>query len=89
MKTPINLSVLPEGIVQETPFYIAAEGIGSRPRCSLKYGDTFFVIDSHGDIGAAEGGPDGLFHNDTRFLSRLELTVKRIGAIIARLQCAR
>jgi glycogen debranching enzyme len=31
------------------------------------------VFDSHGDIGAAAGGPDGLFHSDTRFVSHLEL----------------
>ena len=71
MKMPQPLSAPPDETVRETPFYIAATGIGSRPRCSLKYGDTFLVVDNHGDIGAAEGGPDGLFHNDTRFLSRL------------------
>jgi glycogen debranching enzyme len=64
--------------VREAPFYVAATGIGSRPQCSLKYDDTFLVMDNHGDIGAAEGGPDGLFHNDTRFLSRLELTVNEL-----------
>jgi glycogen debranching enzyme len=31
------------------------------------------VFDSHADIGATTGGPDGVFHADTRFLSRLEL----------------
>ena len=31
------------------------------------------MVDSHGDIGASSGGPDGLFHADTRFLSHLEL----------------
>ena len=31
------------------------------------------MLDSHGDIGASAGGPDGLFHCDTRFLSHLEL----------------
>ena len=36
----------------ETPFYIAATGIGGRPQRSLKYGDTFLVMDNHGDIGA-------------------------------------
>jgi glycogen debranching enzyme len=61
--------------LEETPFYIAATGTSSRPRQSLKWGDTFLVLDNHGDAGAAEGGPDGLFHQDTRFLSRLELTV--------------
>ena len=40
---------------------------------TLKHGDTFIVADSHGDIGASAGGPDGIFHADTRFLSRCEL----------------
>ncbi len=31
------------------------------------------VVDGHGDIGASAGGPDGLFHADTRFLSHFEL----------------
>jgi glycogen debranching enzyme len=68
--------------VHEAPFYVAATGIGSRPQCSLKYGDTFLVMDNHGDLGAAEGGPDGLFHNDTRFLSRLELTVNELQPLL-------
>ena len=55
------------------PFYIASVGTPSRPRRTLKYGDTFIVTDTHGDIGASSGDPDGLFHGDTRFLSRLEL----------------
>jgi glycogen debranching enzyme len=61
--------------IAETPFYIPATGPATRPRRSLKYGDTFIVVDSHGDIGATGGGPDGLFHSDTRFLSRLELLI--------------
>src|SRR5216684_7792189 len=59
--------------VPEAPFYIPATGSGTRPRYVLKHDDTFVVLDSHGDIGASAGGPDGLFHCDTRFLSRLEL----------------
>src|SRR5262249_3711035 len=43
---------------------------------ALKYGDTFVVVDSHGDIGTAAGGPDGLFFADTRYLSRLELVLR-------------
>ena len=69
------LATRPIEIAQETPFYVATTGVGSRPQCSLKYDDSFLVIDNHGDIGAAEGGPDGLFHSDTRYLSRLEMTV--------------
>src|SRR5258708_15757142 len=62
-------------LMADAPFYIAAVGTPSRPRRTLKYGDTFIVTDSHGDIGASSGDPDGLFHDDTRFLSRLALSL--------------
>ena len=58
----------------EQPFYIPMTGPAARPRRSLKHGDTFIVLDDHGDIGASAGGPDGLFNADTRYLSRLALT---------------
>ncbi len=61
--------------VPEAPFYIPATGPDSRPRRTLKHGDSFAVVDSHGDIGASSGGPDGIFRADTRYLSRLELLI--------------
>ena len=54
-------------------FYISATGATSRPRQTLMNGDTFAVLDSHGDIGVSPGGTDGIFHADTRYLSRLEV----------------
>src|SRR5215475_14163218 len=63
------------GAIQEAPFYIPATGPAARPRRTLKHGDSFIVVDAHGDIGASPGGPDGLFHADTRFLSRFEILV--------------
>ncbi len=57
----------------EPRFYIPATAPPTRPRRTLKHDDTFIVLDSHGDIGASAGGPDGLFHCDTRFLSHFEL----------------
>ena len=57
----------------ESPFYIPMTGPAARPRRALKHDDTFIVLDSHGDIGASAGGPDGLFNADTRYLARLEL----------------
>ena len=39
---------------------------------ALKHGDTFVVADAFGDIG---GEGDGLFHHDTRLLSRFRLSV--------------
>ncbi|MGB7277221.1 MAG: glycogen debranching N-terminal domain-containing protein, partial [Pseudolabrys sp.] len=59
--------------VSETPFYIPGTGSSTRPRRTLKQGDCFAVLDSHADIGAAPGGPDGVFFCDTRYLSHLEM----------------
>ncbi|RTL62354.1 MAG: amylo-alpha-1,6-glucosidase [Hyphomicrobiales bacterium] len=59
----------------EAPFYIPATAAMSRPRRSIKHDDTFAVLDSHGDIGATSGAPDGMFHKDTRHLSHLELLI--------------
>ena len=53
-----------------------ADGAGEPGSCeprtplrlfALKHGDTFIVADAFGDI---VGDSDGLFHNDTRLLSR-------------------
>src|ERR1700674_3167246 len=62
-------------VVSESPFYIPMTGPAARPRRALKHDDTFVVLDSHGDIGASAGGPDGLFNADTRYLPRLELVL--------------
>jgi glycogen debranching enzyme len=59
--------------VPEVPFYIPATGSSTRPRRTLKQGDCFAVLDSYADIGAAPGGPDGIFFCDTRYLSHLEM----------------
>src|SRR6266581_2802618 len=63
--------------VAESPFYIPMTGPATRPRRSLKHDDTFIVLDSHGDIGASAGGPDGLFNADTRHLARLEMLLNQ------------
>ena len=64
-----------EDAVEGAPFYIASTGSSARPRRVLKHDDTFAVFDSHGDMGASAGGPDGLFDHDTRYLSRVELLI--------------
>src|SRR5687767_15158398 len=75
-------TILPAESAAETPFYIPATGTPTRPRRTLKYGDTFVVVDTHGDIGASAGEADGLFHNDTRFLSHLELLVNGLSPLL-------
>jgi glycogen debranching enzyme len=69
-------------IVAESPFYIPMTGPAARPRRSLKHDDTFIVLDSHGDIGASAGGPDGLFNADTRYLARLELALDDVQPLL-------
>src|SRR6187399_3644331 len=68
--------------VAESPFYIPMTGPATRPRRSLKHDDTFIVLDSHGDIGASAGGPDGLFNADTRYLARLELVLDDVQPLL-------
>jgi glycogen debranching enzyme len=75
-----NLSVVAP--VAEDPFYIPATAFTSRPRCILKHGDSFMVLDSHGDIGTTAGGSDGLFHCDTRFLSNLVLRIEAMPLLL-------
>ena len=48
---------------------------------ALKHGDTFMVADAYGDI---VGDGDGLFHDDTRILSRLRADAGRQHAVPAR-----
>jgi len=69
-------------LVAESPFYIPMTGPAARPRRSLKHDDTFIVLDSHGDIGASAGGPDGLFNADTRYLARLELVLDEVQPLL-------
>jgi glycogen debranching enzyme len=68
--------------IAESPFYIPMTGPAARPRRALKHDDTFVVLDSHGDIGASAGGPDGLFNADTRFLARLELVLDEVQPLL-------
>jgi glycogen debranching enzyme len=75
VESPLPAELRHVDALAEAPFYIPATQTVTRPRRTLKCGDTFIVTDSHGDIGASTGDPDGLFHNDTRFLSRLELSL--------------
>src|SRR3979411_465283 len=69
-------------VVLESPFYIPMTGPAARPRRWLKHHATFIVLDSHGDIGASAGGPDGLFNADTRYLARLELVLDEVQPLL-------
>ncbi len=57
-------------------FYIPATSsiLERRPR-TLKHGNTFAVFDHYGDIIEAPGSPEGIYHDDTRYVSGLELLI--------------
>ena len=46
-----------------------------RPLRTLKYGNTFAVLDANGDMGTLPGSPEGLFMRDTRYLSNFSMTI--------------
>ncbi len=46
-----------------------------RPLRSLKFGEAFAVLDSYGDIGVLPG-PEGIYFQDTRYLSRLAFRIE-------------
>ncbi len=58
------------------PFSVSATvSLQERRYRTLKNGDTFGVFDHGGDILSVLGGADGLYHQDTRHLSRLDLAL--------------
>jgi glycogen debranching enzyme len=57
-------------------FYIRAQSSLSQNQTRvLLQGDTFAVFDPHGDIQPYWAGEQGLFHRDTRYLSKSELRI--------------
>jgi glycogen debranching enzyme len=66
-----------------SPFYIVASAIGSqsRPRV-LKFGGIFAVLDGFGNSQAFGPVAEGLFFEDTRYLSQLVLTVDGMAPVL-------
>jgi glycogen debranching enzyme len=56
------------------------ETLAGRHARTLKHGDTFSLFDASGDI--CPGSADGLYHLDTRHLSRFDLTINGIRPIL-------
>src|SRR6476469_6780152 len=77
-----TVALVGETIAEEALFSVHATGPSTRQRRTLKHGESFAVLDSHGDMGAVADVADGLFHCDTRFLSRLELRLNGISPLL-------
>ena len=63
---PSGATVLVPGVVS----------LAASSRRTLKHGDSFAMFDECGDIFEVTHSPAGLFHHDTRFLSRLHFTLE-------------
>jgi glycogen debranching enzyme len=69
--------VMEEIIQVKDQFYILATSSLADDRTRvLKHGETFAVFDRYGDIQPVGLGEQGIYHEGTRFLSRLELRLE-------------
>jgi glycogen debranching enzyme len=59
-----------------TVFVPGVVSLAASSRRTLKHGDSFAMFDEFGDVLEVEHSPAGLFHHDTRFLSRLHFTLE-------------
>src|SRR5687767_6967365 len=65
-------SIMEEVIRVEDRYYILATAPRADDRSRvLKYGETFAVLDQAGDIQPVALGDEGIYHEGTRYLSRL------------------
>jgi glycogen debranching enzyme len=60
----------------------ATQSLVDRTLRTLKHDDLFGVFDKQGDCRGGEDGPDGLFYQDTRFLSSLSLRLGRMDPLL-------
>jgi glycogen debranching enzyme len=64
-------------------FYIRATSSRADERTRvLKHGDTFGVFDRYGDVQSIGMGEQGLFHEGTRFLSRLDVRLGKVRPLL-------
>lgn len=52
---------------------VASESLQEHGSRTLKYGDMFAVFDLNGDLALGDGGVEGLYAFDTRYLSQLDI----------------
>jgi len=63
-------------------FYIqATSSLAERRPRTLKHDDTFALFDHYGDLIGSDS-PDGIYHEDTRFLSCLRLTIESVKPLL-------
>ena len=67
------------------PYHIASHSAHADADASsytLNHADTFAVLDRWGDAGDSEGGSLGIYHRDTRYLSRLQAHLNGVRPVL-------
>jgi glycogen debranching enzyme len=64
------------GCPEDARQILADSSLTGEPIRVLKHGDTFALFDQYGDIRTGKNGEQGLYHDGTRFLSRLALELE-------------
>ena len=59
-----------------TVFIPGVVSLAASSRRTLKHGDSFAMFDEFGDVLEVQHSPQGVFHHDTRFLSRLHFMLE-------------
>jgi glycogen debranching enzyme len=73
----VHAQVAAPDVAPVAQFYIpATSSLAERRPRTLKHNDTFALFDHYGDILSGPGSPEGIFHKDTRALSRLTLAIE-------------
>jgi glycogen debranching enzyme len=61
--------------IENKHYILASSALADQKTIVLKEGDTFALFEVHGDVYQIPYGSLGIYHNGTRHLSRMELTV--------------
>ena len=59
--------------IEDRWYVLATSTRAGEPNRVLKHGESFVLLDRHGDMPRAGSGEHGLYHQGTRFLSRYQL----------------
>jgi glycogen debranching enzyme len=63
-------------------YILASSALADQKTIVLKEGDTFALFEVHGDIYHIPSGSLGVYHNGTRYLSKMELTLNGLKPLL-------
>src|SRR5688572_12858862 len=68
--------------IENKHYILASSALADQKTIVLKEGDTFALFEVHGDIFHIPSGSLGVFHNGTRHLSKMELTINGLKPLL-------